>query len=231
MQSAPKLAVLWGVPVKVRTITYINWMILWGFLSWYTNHTHPERTWWVNIMVGFLASLMLLIADWGHAFAHILSARYARAPMDEIVISGGMPRTHYSDNEVSPETHRLRALGGPIFSAIFLLISLLVLFVFPGDSLVNEIGFWSSLGHAFIFIGCLIPIPIVDGGTILKWSLVKRGRTPDQADIILRRVNIIISILSMIGGIALLVRLFWLPGLVLIVGSGIILAAAFGKIK
>jgi hypothetical protein len=46
--------------------------------------------------------------------------------MDEVRISLGMPRTLYRENAVSPDAHRLRALGGPIFNALGLLVSLAI---------------------------------------------------------------------------------------------------------
>ena len=46
--------------------------------------------------------------------------------MDEVRISLGMPRTLYRDNAVSPNAHRVRALGGPIFNLVGLLLSLAI---------------------------------------------------------------------------------------------------------
>jgi hypothetical protein len=34
-----------------------------------------------------------------------------------------------------------------------------------------------------------LPIPGIDGGPILKWSLVNRGRTTEEADQIIQQVN------------------------------------------
>ncbi len=220
-----------GTPFRARGVTFVNWMILWGFLSWIISRSHPERNLGQNVLIGFLATVMLLIADWGHAIAHVFSARYAGAPMDEIHVAAGMPRTLYLDDDVSPATHRIRALGGPIFSAIALLISLLLYFTVPDGTLTHELAGWSTLGHAFIFIGCLIPMPIVDGGTILKWTLVEHDHSPDRADMIVRRTNIVISIMVAIIGIVLLVLRMWLVGVILLGVSGVVLVAALGKIK
>ena len=71
-----------------------------------------------------MSMILLIFADFGHAIAHIFSARYAKAPMDEILITAGMPRTLYTDNNVSPATHRMRAFGGPVFSTLGLLLSI-----------------------------------------------------------------------------------------------------------
>jgi hypothetical protein len=155
----------------------------------------------------------LLAADLGHALAHIISAGYARAPMDEILISEGMPRTIYLDNDVPPRAHRLRAVGGPIFSALGLLASLLLRCLAPRNSLGRELAGWSCLGHGFVLAGSLAPLPVVDGGTILKWTLVEQGRTPTEADEIVRRASLSLGAAAATTGVALATRRRWLPAL------------------
>jgi Zn-dependent protease len=175
--------------------------------------------------------LTLLVADLGHAIAHIPSARYSGAPVDEILISSGMPRTLYLNHDVSPSTHRKRALGGPIFSTIGVLLSFLVYGLSTSGALTRELAGWSLIGHGFILIGSLLPFPMVDGGSILKWTLVKRGRTPLQADGIVRRINWIMAVLAGISGIILIVLDFWIAGLIVIGVGGLAIGVASGKIK
>ena len=113
-------------------------------------------------------------ADVGHAMAHTVSARLAGAPMDEILLSSGMPRTLYLDNTVSPKTHIQRSLGGPIFSLIGFALSLLWWRNSARGSLSHDLAEASLFDHSFILLGSLSPLPIVDGGIILKWKLVER---------------------------------------------------------
>lgn len=182
-------------------------------------------------MVGALSTSTLIVADIGHAIAHIVSARYAGAPMDEILVSPGMPRTIYFDNDVPPQAHRMRALGGPIYSALGLLSSLVVRGLAPRDSAVHEIAGWSCVGHGFIFAGSLAPLPIVDGGSILKWTLVEQGRTPAEADEVVKRVNLAMGGTATTAGLVLAARRRWFPGLGLI-GAGVIaIGAALGRIR
>jgi hypothetical protein len=177
--------------------------------------------------------IALMVADLGHAMAHTVSARYAGAPMDEILISEGMPRTLYHDNDVPPRVHRLRALGGPIYSALGLAISCLLRGLAPRDSLVREVAGWSCLGHGFIFGGSLAPLPIVDGGTMLKWTLVERGRTPEQANEVVAQVNLSLGTALAATGVAVAAtrrqqpaRHRWLPALGLIGAGAIAIVAA-----
>jgi hypothetical protein len=110
--------------------------------------------------------------------AHTVSARLAGAPMDVILLSSGMPRTHYQNNAVSPQTHIRRSLGGLIFSLIGFSLSLLWLRISPSESLSHDLVEASLVGHSFILLGSLAPLPMVDGGTILKWKLVEAGQSP-----------------------------------------------------
>jgi hypothetical protein len=222
---------VFGTLVKVKLLVVGNIILLWGGVAWYGLLRNPDRGLWSGILLGFLSMVLLLIADFGHAMSHIFSARYAGAPMAEILISAGMPRTLYSDNQVPPRTHRVRAMGGPIFSGIGLLLSLILYAVFTSGSIGRELAAWSIVGHGFILVGCLLPLPIVDGGTILKWTLVEKGRTETEADVILRRVNWVLGIICGAVGMGLIAGQLWVSGLVTL-GIGIVaFGVAIGKIR
>jgi hypothetical protein len=230
---------VWGTAVRVKPAFLANLIGLWGLLTWLAGRGHPERPWPLRLLVGLLSMTALMVADLGHAMAHTISARYAGAPMDEILISEGMPRTLYYDNDVPPRVHRLRALGGPVYSAVGLAISCLVRGLAPRDSLAREVAGWSCLGHGFIFGGSLAPLPIVDGGTMLKWTLVERGRTPEQADEVVAQVNLSLGTALTATGVAVAATRRnrsarrnksaarrWLPALGLIVAGAIAIVAA-----
>jgi hypothetical protein len=225
MKRATTLFTLWNTSVNVNVLFLINLMVLWGILSGLEWYWHPERFWLFSVLLGMLLVIVLIFADIGHALAHILSARHAGAPMDEIRILGDMPRTIYLNNDVPPAAHRMRSLGGPIFSAAGLLLSLLLFASTAPDSPIHEIALWSCIGHGFILFGSLLPLPYVDGGTILKWTLVEKGnRTPEQADVIVRRVDLIIGIAAVVVGIILLLLQAWW-GSVIALGIGSIATA------
>ena len=224
---------VWGTAVRVKPTFLANLLGLWGFLAWLAGRSHPERPWPLRLLVGLLSMTVLMVADLGHAMAHTISARYAGAPMDEILISEGMPRTLYHDNDVPPRVHRLRALGGPIYSAVGLAISCLLRGLAPHGSLAREVAGWSCLGHGFIFGGSLAPLPIVDGGTILKWTLVERGRTPKQADEVVTQVNLSLGAGLTATGVTLAAARRqesparrWLPALGLIAAGAIAIVSA-----
>jgi hypothetical protein len=142
-----------------------------------------------------------------------------------------MPRTLYQNNDVAPTVHRMRALGGPIFNVVGLLLSLAIFQIASGHSIARECMGWSAVGHGYILAMSLLPLPIVDGGTILKWTLVARGKTEREADDFVRRVDGVLGIIVVSTGIGLLVMRMWIIGLILLGGAGIIFGITAGKIR
>jgi hypothetical protein len=222
---------MFGTSIKVNFMVLPIVLFLWGVVTWLGLYWHPERTFWQGLLIGLAASVLLLIAEFGHPFGHIFSARYARAPMDELVIAGDMPRTLYDDNDVAPNIHRMRALGGPIFNVVGLLLSIAIFEIVPGNPIARELLAWSAVGHGLLLIMSLSPMPSVDGGTILKWTLVERGKTEREADKIIQRVDVVIGIAGIIIGIGAIAMQIWMVGVVFM-GIGIVtLGVAAGKIK
>ena len=229
-EMQPNFSIL-GTPVKVSPGFFANLLALWVGMSWLSGRKHPARPWSVRLLAGVLSAAALILADVGHALAHSVSARLAGAPMDEIDLSSGMPRTIYHDNNVQPRTHMTRALGGPIFSAVGLVTSLLVRWSAPRSSTVHEVANWSSVGHGLILVGSLAPLPIVDGGVLLKWSLVERGRTPAEADLAVKQAGLATGVAAAGAGVMLATRRRWLPALGLIAAGLVAIGAAKGKIR
>ena len=150
--------------------------------------------------------------------------------MDKIDLTSGMPRTVYHDQAVPPRAHILRALGGPLYSALGLVLSLVIRSLLPRKTIAHEVAGWSSIGHGLIFAGSLAPLPIVDGGSILKWSLVESGRSPTEADQVVEQAGIATGIAACTAGAALAARRRWLPAAGLLAAGLISVAAAKRKI-
>jgi hypothetical protein len=206
-------------------------VILWGGVTWLGLYWHPEREFWQGLLIGLVTALLLLVAEYGHPLAHIFSARFAGAPMDEILISLDMPRTLYSNNDVLPKVHRMRALGGPIFNLVGLLLSLAIYAVASGNPIAAELAGWSALGHGLLLIMSLSPLPPVDGGTILKWTLVERGKTEGEADEMVRRVDWVIGIGAAIIGVGMIAMQMWIAGVILLGISIVVIGVTAGKIR
>lgn len=179
-----------GATVVVKPDFWPAPIMLTGLLAWVAGLRKPERSLLQRLGVGLLAMPVALFADVGHAMAHTISARQAGAPMDEILLSSGMPRTLYLNNAVPPQTHIRRSLGGPIFSLIGFTLSLLWRRISPRGSLSHDLADASLAGHSFILVGSLTPLPMVDGGIILKWKLVEAGQSPEQADQTVHKISL-----------------------------------------
>jgi hypothetical protein len=198
-------------PMVVQSSVLFNLAGLCAILTWLTGRWRPSRPLWVRLLISILGLVALLWADLGHALAHTLSARWAGAPTDEIQVSAGMPRTVYLDNDVSPRVHRLRALGGPLFSAVGLSMALLQRALSHPGTAARELADWSCLGHGFILGGSLMPLPIVDGGSMLKWTLVERGHSPVEADAVLQQASLGVGATSAAIGLLMGSKRRWLP--------------------
>jgi hypothetical protein len=222
--------IIFGTPVKISFRFLIIIIILWGGVTWWGLYWHPEREFWQGLLIGLVTALLLLVAEYGHPLAHIFSARFAGAPMDEILISLDMARTLYLNNDVLPRVHRMRALGGPIFNLIGLLLSLGIYAVASGNPIATELAGWSALGHGLLLTMSLFPLPPVDGGIILKWTLVARGNTEREADEMVRRVDWVIGIGTAIIGVGLMVMQMWTAGLILAGMSIVVIGVTVGKI-
>ncbi len=82
-----------------------------------------------------------------------------------------------------------------------------------------------------LFVASLMPVPIVDGGTILKWTLVAHGRTETQADETVRRINWAMALAGGISGVSLIATRRWAAGDVLVACAVLVAAIAAGRLR
>jgi hypothetical protein len=76
-----------------------------------------------------------------------------------------------------------------------------------------------------------LPIPGIDGGPILKWSLVERGHRPEKADELVMAVDRAVGpALGVVAGVAFKKRR-WLLGTILAGFAALALAVGFGYVK
>jgi Zn-dependent protease len=155
---------------------------------------HPERSWSTRLGVAALTMPVILGSEWCHNLAHAAAARLVGHPADAIRISWGMPLLVYheiEDASVSPRQHIIRSLGGPVINTTLLMIAalfrLLTKFGSPTRDVVN-----ATLGmNAFLILGGMLPIPGIDGGAALKWSLIEKGQTPAGANETIQKVDLV----------------------------------------
>lgn len=222
-----------GVPVVAQPAFLPIPFLLWGLMTWLAGLRHPGWNLIQRLLAGLLASLVATAADVGHAMAHTESARLAGAPMDKILLSSGMPRTLYNNNDVPPATHIKRASGGLVFNTLCLSVSLLWRGLSRPGSYSRDLAELSCLSQGFILGASLVPMPMVDGGTILKWKLVEGGEVPAEADRMVRQTSTAVGG-GLLGAGALLSLTKprgWIVGGALAAGGLAAIAAAKGIFK
>lgn len=191
----------------------------------------PVRSLAARLRYGLFMVIGYLLATFTHSLGHIHSSRYAKAPMDQLHLSAPMPRTVYYNNNVPPRAHRMRAIGGWIGSTITLVVVLLLrAFTAPGTVLRQFLNVVSAF-QALIGFGSLAPLPFIDGGTLLKWTLVERGNSPEEADEVVQQANLGVGGLLGAIGLFFALRRQWKVALGLFFGAVQFIAVGLGKVK
>ena len=195
LPSPAPLLHLFGTPLVARGWLSLpfNELLVWLGMAWWAGRKRPERSLWQRLGVGFLSMIALLKWEWLHNIAHAAAARLAGKPMDELQIMAGMPICIYSPENhrgATPRQHILRALGGPLFNLAAMAATRLLRQAASPGSLERELLDVAVGMNTFLSSASLLPIPGIDGGPILKWSLVASGRTPAQADLAVHRATL-----------------------------------------
>ena len=167
-------------------------IITWLLLSFLAKKRLSERSLIKCLGIGAFSMPFVLGSEWGHNLAHTAFAHWVGKPVDAIRIVWGMPLLVYydiNDQQVTPKQHIVRALGGPVFNLTLLPFTWLLKHLSNNDSFLKDLGNFLFATNAFIGIGGFLPIPGVDGGPILKWSLVEQGQSIQEADTTVRKVN------------------------------------------
>jgi Zn-dependent protease len=194
------------IVVKGKTWLPLIEVIVWAFTTWMAGKRCPERSIYQRMGVGLVLMPVVSGFEWCHNFAHAAAAYVIGKPMDAMRITWGTPLVVYydiNDPSVTPRQHIIRALGGPLFNAFILPIAALVRSWTHPNGIAREIANTTVGVNTFLCTISLLPIPGIDGGPILKWSLVERGSTPEEADESIRKVNgflgVVLGIASAIG--------------------------------
>lgn len=185
---------LFETPVTIRGYTWLplTQLIMWGIMTHVSKKKRPEEGFSRHITEGALTSSAILGSEWCHNLAHVFIADWIGKPMDELQIQFGMPRCRYeeiNDREVSPRQHVIRSLGGPLINLVMIPLTALAKFLTKPDTITRETAKAAFQTNVFLSAVSLLPIPGIDGGPILKWSLVEKGYEIEEADQVIQRVN------------------------------------------
>jgi len=180
----------------------ITQLIAWVIFTRNASKRNPKRSAFYWSTEGFFKMFVVLGSEWCHNLAHTFAANKVGKPMDELRIQMGMPRCIYNklnDEDVTPRQHIIRSLGGPIFNLVMLPITAMLRLFTKPDSIANETAKTAYQTNLFLSTSSLLPIPGIDGGPLLKWSLVDKGYKIKEADKVIQDTN---------GPLAVLLGLF-----------------------
>jgi Zn-dependent protease len=230
------LGAIFGAPlvVKGRTGLPILELVAAGILSWVAGHTRSDWSLNKRFQAGVWTSLIMFGSEWCHNLAHTAFAKWIGKPVDAIRVFWGTPLLIYydiDDQHVSPSQHITRALGGPAFNMLMVPLTCIARQFTRRGSLARYVADFALGTNIVISTVSLLPIPGIDGGPILKWSLVRRGRSINEADEIVKVVNRPVGCgLAVASGIAIHRGKNWL-GIGLAALAATSLAIGFGLLK
>lgn len=185
---------IFDTPLTVWKFSWfpLSQLAAWIILTRNTARKKPDRATISWTVEGLLKMVVMLGSEWCHNLAHAFSAKAVGKPMDQMRIQAGMPRCIYNelnDQSVSPRQHIIRSLGGPIFNLIMVPITATLSLISRPGSIVRDTAKTAFQTNLFLSSISLLPIPGIDGGPILKWSLVERGYEIKDAEKVVQQVN------------------------------------------
>lgn len=219
---------------KGKTWFPLAQLVAWPIMAWVAKKRRPERSWLRSFGVGALTMPVVLGSEWGHNLAHAAAAKMVAKPVDAIRVVYGMPLLVYYDinaEDVTPRQHIVRALGGPLFNLCILPIALILRRRLNPDSVVYDITDAAVATNVFLPGVGLLPIPGIDGGPILKWSLVEAGASPADADRKVRKVDGVLSLLFALTALRAFNKRRYLRGALLANFAVLCLGIALGWLK
>lgn len=227
---------VFGVPVVVKGRTWLPLIELctWLVMIWIGRRRMPRRSLAAHAGVAALTMPVFLGSEWSHNLAHAATARIVGRPMDALRIAWGMPICVYydiHDAQVTPSQHMLRALGGPVWNGLVLLGAILLRRRTRPGTVAREVTGVAVGMNAFLAGVSLLPLPAIDGGPILKWGLVKHGRSIPQADEVVRRVDAVLGVGLVAGSAVAAKKRSWLVGGMLLLFGILSLGFASGHIR
>lgn len=189
---------LFGSPVVVKGWTGLPLFELgaWSLLTWVAAKIHPEWSPRRHLSAGALTTAIIFGFEWGHDLTHAAFAWHVGKPADAIRIFFGNPLLVYydvNDRQVTPLQHMTRASGGPVFNALMVPFAWLARKLTKKGSFPRYLADFALGTNVLLSSLILLPIPMIDGGPILKWSVVRHGRTPAEADNVVKKVNLAVG--------------------------------------
>lgn len=151
-----------GTAVVGALLGWLVWTLVWHFaLGW---------GWATAVTLGFFAGILHLLSELWHHLGHSIAARHAGWPMSGILFFWVLAVSLYPPNEptLPARIHIQRALGGPIGSFSLALVAGILVLLTAGH--LKALCIFLFVDNLAVFsLGALLPLPILDGGTLLRY--------------------------------------------------------------
>jgi Zn-dependent protease len=180
----------------------------------------PRRPRLLRWLTAFIWYGMYQTADTLHSVGHILSAKRAGAPMDAVVCQYGFQFAAYYNNDVTPQQHMGRAIGGPLLSTVMATNTFVLWRILRRVPIIRELlEAWFAF-NAIFAAGSLVPTPTFDGSTLLRYGVGLATGDEALGDEAVQQAGFAVAAGTMLAAFILLLRGKWTlaVGLVLFAG-------------
>ena len=174
MTGAIKLGRIAGLDLSAAPSAIIGFVLAWGALG-AVGLTLLGLSAVEAILGGLLAAILHWCGELLHQLGHAWAARRTGYPMTGIRLWWLLSSSLYPADEppLPRAVHVRRALGGPTASALWSLLSGLIVLALASASaggLIWWLALFFFLDNLLVFtLGALLPLGFTDGSTLLQW--------------------------------------------------------------
>jgi len=169
-----KIGKIIGLRLSVEPLFIVGTIVLWIGLSG-IGILMLDLRFSQAVVGGLIAALLYWLSEIVHQLGHAYAAHRTGYPMVGIHLGKYLffGASLYPENEapLPAEIHIRRALGGPISSLVFTVVTgVVALILYPGKDVLWWIVLFVCIINLLVFtIGPFLPLGFTDGSTLLKW--------------------------------------------------------------
>jgi len=169
-----KIGKIIGLRLSVEPLFIVGTIVLWIGLSG-IGILMLDLRFSQAVVGGLIAALLYWLSEIVHQLGHAYAAHRTGYPMVGIHLGKYLffGASLYPENEepLPAEIHIRRALGGPISSLVFTVVTgVVALILYPGKDVLWWIVVFVCIINLLVFtIGPFLPLGFTDGSTLLKW--------------------------------------------------------------
>jgi Zn-dependent protease len=230
-----KLGKVMGIPIRIHyTLWFVFILIAWSLADGYMPHQYPGLgvvTYWA---IGIASAIILFASILVHELSHSYIAKRNGLPIARITLFffGGV--SEMTEEPQDPGLEVRMAAAGPLMS--FLIAGVLGALWYASEIARAPVPIIATLGYAALInavLGAfnLVPAFPLDGGRVFRGSIWKRSQDLVSATRTATRVSEGLSLLMMLGGLALIVFGDFIDGIWIVVLGWFIKSGAETSLK